>query len=158
MLSHQSYKRRFGGPSQQSWPEGKSSKAAEMLHFMVDKFSSCSQINGTGKQNRTLFFLFFYWAGLFRKCFIDPRDERCDCKRFSLWGAEEEEVSPTYVRASAVRKHCSVLDILLYFPYFKLLTVLTEYKPIRWQGKTSTSPGGEWCVLFLNSCSHLNFS
>lgn len=78
-------------PSRQSWPEEESSKAVGMLHFMGDKSNSGSQINGTGKQNKSFS---FYWAPLSRKCFIDPRDEHCDVKRFAVWEQKKNKSLP----------------------------------------------------------------
>lgn len=144
----------FKGPSAtQSWSEGKSSKGAATFHFMVDKTSSRSLINDTGKQNDSLpvfsflFFLFFSLLGwTVQKCFLRPqRKTLCDCKRL-LYEALKPSHPHTLDPAEQENK-------ALFWKWF----LKTKYPPSHLTGKGINITSRKGYVLFLNLRLHLNF-
>lgn len=135
----------FKGPSAtQSWSEGKSSKGAATFHFMVDKTSSCSLINDTGKQNDSLpvfsflSFLFFSLLGwTVQKCFHRPqRKTLCDCKRLLY---EALKLSHPHTLDPAEQENKAL--------FWKWFLNLNNHQVI-WQEKALTSPVGKGMYYF----------
>lgn len=83
-VNDQSRKRWFDCPSQhtlRTWGKAQRHRqSAGILHFMADKSTSCRQLTGTEKPNRSLFFGLL--GQTVQEMFHRPqRQAPCDCKR-----------------------------------------------------------------------------